>query len=55
MPEDERRAFMEGIEGFLSVALAGQENIDWACAKCGEIASFCVVRKVKEGRGRECR
>ncbi len=54
MPKQERQAFMEGIEGFLSVALANQDNIDWACTRCGENASFCVVRKIKQERDKGC-
>ena len=54
MPKHKRQAFMEGIEGFLSVALANEDNIDWACARCGENASFCVVRKIKQERKNGC-
>lgn len=49
MPEDSRSAFREGLEGFLRVALASEENIDRACVRCGiEHVPFCVVTQVKE-------
>lgn len=51
MPEGEQEAFRDGVEGFLRVALAGEDNIDRACVRCGmEHVSFCVVNRVKSAR-----
>ena len=50
MPRSKRQAFTEGVEGFLKVALANEENIDRACVRCGEHAPFCVVNKIKSQR-----
>ena len=51
MPEDKRQAFLEGLEGFLRIALASQDNIDHACVRCGiEHVPFCVVSEVKSER-----
>ena len=57
MPHSQRRAFREGLESFLKVALTGEDNVDRACVRCGmEHVAFCVVNKVKSRRiasGRE--
>ena len=51
MPHSQRKAFREGLESFLKVALSGEDNIDRACVKCGmEHAPFCVVSKVRSKR-----
>ena len=51
MPDDKRRAFLEGIESFLRVALAREANIDRACVKCGmEHTPSCVISEVKAER-----
>ena len=48
MPESKRHAFLEGLEGFLKIALSSQENIDRVCVRCGiEHVPYCVVSKVK--------
>lgn len=47
----DRRALRDGLESFLKVALAGEENIDRACVRCGmEHVAFCVVNSVKRQR-----
>ena len=49
MPEEKRLAMVEGLEGFLRIALARQGNAERACVKCGmEHAASCVINKVKE-------
>jgi DNA-binding MarR family transcriptional regulator len=51
MPEDDKTSFRNGIEGFLRIALANEDNIDRACVRCGmEHVTFCVVNKVKAER-----
>lgn len=51
MPEDKRRAFLEGLESFLQISLANEENVERACVKCGiKHASFCVIRQIREAR-----
>lgn len=51
MPHSQRRAFREGLEHFLKIALSGEDNVDRACVRCGmEHAAFCVVNKVKSKR-----
>lgn len=51
MPQSQRRALREGLEGFLRVALADEENVDRACVRCGiEHTASCVVSKVKDKR-----
>lgn len=51
MPHSQRKAFREGLEGFLRVALANEDNVDRACVRCGiEHTAFCVVSKVKSKR-----
>ena len=51
MPKSKRQALLEGLEGFLRVALAHDGNIDRACARCGiGHAAFCVIDKVRKGR-----
>lgn len=51
MPHSQRRAFREGLEGFLKVALSGEDNVDRACVRCGrEHVAFCVVNKIKNKR-----
>ncbi len=51
MPESKRRSFLDGLEGFLKVALAGEENIDRACVRCGMVhVPFCVVNRIKSER-----
>jgi len=51
MPEDKRRAFLEGLESFLQVFLADEENLDRACVKCGiEHGPFCVIGQLKDAR-----
>ena len=52
MPRSKRQALTEGLEGFLKVALANEENIDRACVRCGEHAPFCVVNKIKSQRAK---
>jgi DNA-binding MarR family transcriptional regulator len=48
MSEADRVKFRDGLEAFLKVALAGEENIEHACVRCGmEHVAFCVVNKVK--------
>lgn len=54
MNEDKRKALLESLEGFLSIALANDDNIDHACVRCGmEHVSFCVIHKVKNERSPE--
>ena len=51
MPGDKRRAFLEGLESFLQVSLADEENLDRACVKCGiQHGSFCVIEQLKDAR-----
>lgn len=51
MPHSQRKAFREGLESFLGVALADGDNVDRACVRCGmEHVPFCVVNKVKSKR-----
>lgn len=51
MPEDKRRAFLEGLESFLQVSLANEENVEKACVKCGiKHAPFCVIRQIKDAQ-----
>jgi len=51
MPQSQRRAFREGLESFLKIALSDQDNVDRACVRCGmEHVAFCVVNKVKNMR-----
>jgi len=53
MPLAKRRAFLQGLEGFLRVALALESNIDRACVRCGvQHTPGCVVSKVKSKRSR---
>jgi DNA-binding MarR family transcriptional regulator len=51
MPQEKRKAFLEGIESFLRIALARESNIDRACAKCGvQHTPHCVISEVKAER-----
>lgn len=51
MPHSQRRAFRDGLESFLKIALSGEDNVDRACVRCGmEHVAFCVVNKVKNKR-----
>jgi len=51
MPQSQRKALREGLEGFLRIALANDDDVDRACVRCGmEHVSFCVVNKVKSKR-----
>ncbi len=51
MPDEKRQAFLEGIEGFLRIALAREGNIDRACVRCGmEHTPLCVISEVKAER-----
>lgn len=51
MPHSQKKALREGLEGFLRVALANEDDVDRACVRCGmEHVSFCVVNKVKSKR-----
>ena len=51
MPVSQRKALREGLESFLRVALASEDNVDRACVRCGiEHTSSCVVSKVKSKR-----
>lgn len=51
MPHSQRRAFREGLESFLRVALASEDNVDRACVRCGiEHTTSCIVSKVKSKR-----
>lgn len=51
MPENLRGSLRDGIEGFIHVALANEENIDSACVRCGmEHVPFCVINKVRSER-----
>jgi DNA-binding MarR family transcriptional regulator len=51
MPQSLRKAFREGLESFLGVALANEDDFDRACVRCGmEHVPFCVVNKVKSKR-----
>lgn len=51
MPHSHRKAFREGLESFLRVALSNEDNVDRACVRCGmEHVQFCVVNKVKSKR-----
>lgn len=53
MPPTKRRAFLEGLEAFLKVALALEGDIDRACVRCGvQHTPGCVVSKVKSERSR---
>lgn len=55
MPDREREAFRDGLEGFLKIALAQEENVERACVRCGlEHVPFCVVNRVKSDRDRLC-
>jgi len=51
MPRSRRSALLDGLESFLRVALASEENIDHACVRCGlEHVQFCVVNRIKSER-----
>ncbi len=51
MPSSQRRAFRDGLESFLKIALSDEDNVDHACVRCGmEHVAFCVVNKVKNKR-----
>lgn len=51
MPDCEREAFRDGLEGFLKIALAHDEKVERACVRCGmEHVPFCVVNRVKSER-----
>jgi DNA-binding MarR family transcriptional regulator len=51
MPASKREVFLDGLESFIQVALAGEEKLDRACVRCGmEHAAFCVVSKLKSER-----
>lgn len=51
MPESRREAMLSGLEAFLKIALASEDNIDRACVRCGmEHVAFCVVNKVRSER-----
>lgn len=51
MPQSQRRSFREGLESFLRVALASEDNVDRACVRCGmEHVPDCVVNKLKSKR-----
>ncbi len=48
MPKADQEYFLEGLESFLQVSLADEENLDRACIKCGmEHVSSCVISKIK--------
>ena len=48
MPETERRAFVQGMESFLRVALAGKGDVERTCARCGmEHMPHCIINEVK--------
>jgi hypothetical protein len=48
MPQADQECFLEGLESFLQVSLADEENLDRACVKCGmEHVSSCVISKIK--------
>jgi len=54
MPEGKRRSFLDGLEGFLKVALTAEKNIDRACVRCGiQHMPFCVIDKIKRERAEE--
>ena len=54
MPESSRKSFLDGVEGFLKIALARDEQPDRACVRCGmEHVPFCVVNVVKSERREE--
>ncbi len=51
MPLSQRKAFREGLEGFLRIALASEGGVDRACVWCGiQHTASCVVNKVKSER-----
>lgn len=51
MPATQRKALREGLEGFLRVALADEDDVDRACVRCGiEHTASCIVSKVKSKR-----
>jgi MarR family transcriptional regulator, organic hydroperoxide resistance regulator len=51
MPQSQRRAFRDGLESFLKIALSGEDDVDRACVRCGmEHVAFCVVNKVMNKR-----
>ncbi len=51
MPDEKRRALLDGLESFMRIALAREANIDHACVKCGmEHTPSCVINEVKTGR-----
>jgi DNA-binding MarR family transcriptional regulator len=51
MPHSHRKALREGLESFLALALANENDADRACVRCGmEHVQFCVVNKVKSKR-----
>ena len=51
MPESRRGSFLDGLESFLKVALAGEQNLDRACSRCAIThAPFCVVNRLKAER-----
>ena len=51
MPHTQRKALREGLESFLALALANENDADRACVRCGmEHVQFCVVNKVKSKR-----
>lgn len=53
MPEKQRSALRDGLEGFLRIALASEERIEQACVRCGmEHVSFCVINRLKAERER---
>lgn len=55
MPESRRKSFLDGLESFLGIALANEENVERACVRCGmEHVSFCVINKIKGARTDAC-
>ncbi|MCX8052783.1 MAG: MarR family winged helix-turn-helix transcriptional regulator [Armatimonadetes bacterium] len=56
MPAEKRRAFLEGIESFVRIALAKEGDVERACARCGmEHTPQCVINEVKaeKSKGRQ--
>ncbi len=51
MSPAQKKSFREGLEAFLRIALASEDNPDRACTRCGiEHTASCVVSKVKSRR-----
>jgi len=54
MTEEERKAFVAGVEAFLRASLSGAKDLGWACAKCGiKHETFCVVNQLKTEKNME--